>query len=817
MQCSFSMGYITTTIPFQNIIVTPTMQNPNNWIHSVIFEPQLKIQLTHLSYKVTSFLDFHPFINGFQSVNNYLDNLWTDIQDPYYFRYSFVPIAHINIDPTINNSHIENFLNSCACALCPYSCQAKMQFEKFKWEIHYIIKIFHATYKKFLTAIDHIDYHPSQIQNNITRTKRSVTYDIHGCYHSPTKILTPSEENFLNAFMEALYKINPSLHKNLSHMKRVSIFTWILGWGIFSNARNIAKIKDNIHALQKQNQLQDKQIKQLAHYLNLTMHQVDKHNEMLYEMDTKMTTMNKTIQHIMWNLDSMQYETNLLHFFQNKLYRVYTSLYALQLDTESLFKYMRALASQELNPMIIPPDILKNILHRIETDIKSHARLKLCEDLETNIWSYYGTIKLTPIVLEDYLMLILTVPLIDQSLHMNLYKVYNLPMLHPTLHVHAQYEIENSYLATVMDGMFITLPTALDVKLCLMMNGHLCMFKQALYLVEHTNWCIYALFINDEKQIERNCILKTINQTTNLAYSLDGYLWAISALATKKLQIRCVMETHVITIKPPLQIVDIGNGCEAYSASIYIPAKSELTTTLQSVTQSQFFLDYNFNYTNVSNYLIWHKTNFATLTTDEIKTLKAKMLKSPTMSMDIFKKVLGNIDENYPFTMSPKLILALLVLTGVCTIVIGILFIWYKRKTSFTSTTMGNLLKLIPSLKDKIPTLDSLLPILSEQAPSQNTKNVLTNVTVPQLSQTPPDELVLPPVLVPKLQLEKPLTSVPYHTTHMEPLPSTSTDYTNYKSEPLSLEMFNRATTDLNEKGVINLKKYKKYFIKLPH
>ena len=115
------------------------------------------------------------------------------------------------------------------------------------------------------------------------------------------------------------------------------------------------------------------------------MHQVDKHNEMLYEMDTKLTIMNKTIQHILWNLDTMRYETNLLHFFQNKLYRVYTSLYTLQSDTESLFKYMRALASQELNPMIIPPDILKNILHRIETDIKSHARLKLYVDPETNI------------------------------------------------------------------------------------------------------------------------------------------------------------------------------------------------------------------------------------------------------------------------------------------------------------------------------------------------------------------------------------------------------------------------------------------------
>ena len=276
-----------------------------------------------------------------------------------------------------------------------------------------------------------------------------------------------------------------------------------------------------------------------------------------------------------------------------------------------------------------------------------------------------------------------------------------------------------------MDGMFITFPTALDVKLCLMKNGHLCMFKQALYPMERMNWCIYALFINDVKQIERNCFLKTINHTTNLAYSLDGYLWAISALAAEKLQVRCVMETHVITIKPPLQIADIDNGCEAYSASIYIPARSKLTTNLQSITQSQFFLDYNFNYTNVSNFLIWHKTNFATLTIDKIKTLKAKMLKLPTMSMDIFKNVLGNIDENYPFSMSPKLILALLVLTGGCAIVIGILFIWYKRKTSFTSSTMGNLLKLIPSLIEKIPTLDSLLPILAEQASHKILKMLL--------------------------------------------------------------------------------------------
>ena len=193
----------------------------------------------------------------------------------------------------------------------------------------------------------------------------------------------------------------------------------------------------------------------------------------------------------------------------------------------------------------------------------------------------------------------------------------------------------------MMDGMFITLPTAIDVKLCLVTNGHRCMFNKALYPVDNTNWCIYALFINDINKIKKNCVLKPLNRMTNLAYSLDEYLWAISALASEKLQIRCVMETHIVTIHPPLQIGDIGNRCEAYSTSIYIPAKSGLTATMQSLTRSQFFLDYNFNYTNVSNFIVLYKTDFINLTKEEISSLKAKVMRLLTMSMDIFEKSLG--------------------------------------------------------------------------------------------------------------------------------------------------------------------------------
>ena len=73
----------------------------------------------------------------------------------------------------------------------------------------------------------------------------------------------------------------------------------------------------------------------------------------------------------MWTVDAIRYEASVLHYFQARIYRVHTSLYALWGDIDSLFEYMRILASQELNPTIIPPDILKQY----------YTELKMTSDL----------------------------------------------------------------------------------------------------------------------------------------------------------------------------------------------------------------------------------------------------------------------------------------------------------------------------------------------------------------------------------------------------------------------------------------------------
>ena len=85
-----------------------------------------------------------------------------------------------------------------------------------------------------------------------------------------------------------------------------------------------------------------------------------------------------------------------------------------------------------------------------------------------------------------------------------------------------------------------------------------------------------------------------------MAQSLDGYKWVVSPMKNEKMQIRCLTESTVTDIKPPLTLIYIGNGCEAYSSNLYIPAKLELTSWDDLLTWHDFFSEFNDDYQNIS-------------------------------------------------------------------------------------------------------------------------------------------------------------------------------------------------------------------------
>ena len=120
-----------------------------------------------------------------------------------------------------------------------------------------------------------------------------------------------------------------------------------------------------------------------------------------------------------------------------------------------------------------------------------NPRLRLFHDVDKNIWEFYENVKVTPIVMGDFLMVILTIPLVDESFQMNLCKVHNLPLLHPELQIEVTYNLEGEYFATLMQGMYMALPDATNIKLCMVSQGHLCMFNQTMYPVDIYNSLVY--------------------------------------------------------------------------------------------------------------------------------------------------------------------------------------------------------------------------------------------------------------------------------------------------------------------------------------
>ena len=137
--------------------------NQNEWVHPVMFEPQNKIRLTRSTYKVTTFVDFEPLLSGFLNVHAYLDAFRADVSNPNYY---FIRQGHISMSletsPLFNEMAFNNFMKSGRCKNSPYHCTIKVKVDKIKIELQYLEKVFNASHQRFLTAIDHVDYHSSQ-------------------------------------------------------------------------------------------------------------------------------------------------------------------------------------------------------------------------------------------------------------------------------------------------------------------------------------------------------------------------------------------------------------------------------------------------------------------------------------------------------------------------------------------------------------------------------------------------------------------------------------------------------------------------------
>ena len=151
----------------------------------------------------------------------------------------------------------------------------------------------------------------------------------------------------------------------------------------------------------------------------------------------------------------------------------------------------------------------------------------------------------------------------------------------------------------------------------------------------------------------------------------------------------------------------------SFSSTIYIPAKLELTMTMQSLTRSQFFLDYNFKYLKMFSFVVFHEMSFAQLTPQEITKLQSKVDTLEPMKIAPFNKKFKLIHENYPLTLPPWAILGGQIVSGAFILTEKSLMAWFCLKHR---KRVGTLLKLSLSLTKKICKDPKFIEHLVQQA-----------------------------------------------------------------------------------------------------
>ena len=125
------------------------------------------------------------------------------------------------------------------------------------------------------------------------------------------------------------------------------------------------------------------------------------------------------------------------------------------------------------------------------------------------------------------------------------------------------------------------------------------------------------------------------------------------------MRIRCLEDSHLEDIKPPLMIVYIGDGCEGYSSNLFIPAKSELTSEDKTLTRHVFFLDFNDEYQDLTKYSLIEQLNLPQLTAKELEELPNRLTALQPMTLNHLKEQIKPL-SGYHFNVHPNVVLIIL-------------------------------------------------------------------------------------------------------------------------------------------------------------
>ena len=261
----------------------------------------LQLEPNRSTYNVTSYVDFKPYKQSFKQFGQYIGKFLIDLHDPNYISTLYNVDKPKGEPPIRRGAGAKQLFAEATCRQTTYRCRIQNQFLQLKREAAKIHQIYRETYNKFLRAIDHMEFHPT-----LGRAKTGSTIRLKRQRKGKDKTIKASQ--YINQ-MEGLTKEDKLMLRQADELietkflnkttkkrrnKRFGLAGWIMGWGI-GHLTSFRAIKNNLRTLQLENKLQEDQILELSHYLNITYAHISTNRYAITNLQVQLAQLNKTL------------------------------------------------------------------------------------------------------------------------------------------------------------------------------------------------------------------------------------------------------------------------------------------------------------------------------------------------------------------------------------------------------------------------------------------------------------------------------------------------------------------------------------------
>lgn len=290
-----------------------------------------------------------------------------------------------------------------------------------------------------------------------------------------------------------------------------------------------------------------------------------------------------------------------------------TSLNAM-MYLENLKTELNMLSLNHLSASTISPGELRTLLLDIRDRIP--ATLMLAVDPIKDIWYYYNTLSCTTYLDGNKILIILTLPLLDNKDKYEIYKIHNLPISlrnatiegRKTINMIAKYELESRALMINSDRTKYSLLTFEDYIACNNKYMKFCYIKNAIYQINLSKSCIIALFMKHKENVKQYCKATVyIDTKLPIARAIHSGAWIISTSEKLRLTVVCQDKKGQddITVNPPFGVINLNISCRASNDYLSLPPyyENEINVHVSDSVETLLKLGH------VSKFTMWNELN----------------------------------------------------------------------------------------------------------------------------------------------------------------------------------------------------------------